>query len=264
MKSFAFLLLLCSATLSAQMLKKVDSRPLDVDTFVGIDSYKNTYFIKDMVLHKTGPLGDFVFRDFQLGPVSSVDIINPLNVVVFYEETNTVVLVDNRLNEIERISFNNLPQFINVAMATNAGNNQLWIFNIETQQLELYNYRSGRKTLISQPISSSVLGLASDFNYCYVLTTESIQKYNIYGSFLSETFAEGFEKIIQQNEQLIAVKNNEIHFQAQLDSDTVLLLNPLKVPLPENNVKDLQLTQDFLYIYDGLSVHSFTLTQPKQ
>jgi hypothetical protein len=217
-----------------------------------------------MVLHKSGPLGEFVFRDYQLGPVSSVDIINPLNVVVFYEETNTVVLVDNRLNEIERINFNNLPEFMNVSKVTNAGNNRLWIFNIETQQLELYNYRSGRKTLISQPISNSVLGLASDFNYCYVLTAESIQKYNIYGSFLSETYAEGIERIIQQNEQLIALKNNELQFQAKLDEDTVLLLNPLKLPLPENNVKDLQLTQDFLYIYDGLNIHSFTLTQPKQ
>jgi hypothetical protein len=217
-----------------------------------------------MVLHKSGPLGDFVFRDYQLGPVTSVDIINPLNVVVFYQDVNTVVLLDNRLNEIERINFNDLNEFVNVGSATNAGNNRLWIFNIDTQQLELYNYRSGNKTVISQPISENVLNLASDFNFCYVLTAEFLQKYNIYGSFLSETAIENFEKVIQQNERLIALKNNELYYLAVLDKDAGLLLNPLKLPVPENNVKDLQLTQEFLYIYDGLNIHSFTLTQPKQ
>jgi hypothetical protein len=264
MKSLAFLFVFLVFNLSAQELKKVDSRPLDADTFIGVDSYNNTYFIKDMVLHKSGPLGEFVFRDYQLGPVSSVDIINPLNVVVFYQEVNTVVLVDNRLNEIERINFNTLDEFVNVGAASNAGNNRLWIFNIDTQQLELYNYRGGGKIAISQPISDNVLNMASDFNYCYVLTSEAIQKYNIYGSFLSETTVADFEKMIQQNERLIAVKNNELYYEAVIDADTVILLSPIKLPLPENNIKDLQLTQDFLYIYDGLNIHSFTLTQPKQ
>ncbi|MBT8262276.1 MAG: hypothetical protein KJO05_05605 [Bacteroidia bacterium] len=264
MKSLAFLFVFFVFNLSAQELKKADSRPLDAETFVGVDSYNNTYFIKDMVLHKTGPLGEFVFRDYQLGPVSSVDIINPLNVVVFYQEVNTVVLVDNRLNEIERINFNNLEEFVNVGAASNAGNNRLWIFNIDTQQLELYNYRGGGKILISQPISDDVLSMASDFNYCYLLTSKAIQKYNIYGSFLSELAVDDFQKIVQQNERLIALKNNELYYQALIDEDAVLLLSPIKLPLSENNIKDLQLTQEFLYIYDGLNIHSFTLTQPKQ
>ncbi len=264
MKSLAFLFVFLACTLSAQELKKVDSRPLEADTFIGIDSYNNTYFTKDMVLQKSGPLGDFVFRDYQLGPITSIDIINPLNVVVFYLEVNTVVLLDNRLNEIERINFNDLNEFVNVGSATNAGNNRLWIFNIDSQQLELYNYRSGLKTLISQPISDDVVSMASDFNYCYILTGKFLQKYNIYGSFLSETGMEGFEKVIQLKEQLIGLKDNALYYQAVIDTDTILLLSPLKLPLSENNIKDLQLTQEFLYIYDGLNIHSFTLTQPKQ
>src|SRR5690606_27875901 len=103
--------------------------PFVADRFIGIDNFKNTYFIKDRVLHKRGTDGDFIFNALQLGRITSVDIINPLKVVVFFQDTNTVVLLDNKLNEIERISFNNLRQFINVSTATNAGNNSLWIFN---------------------------------------------------------------------------------------------------------------------------------------
>ncbi len=264
MKSFAFLLLLVSLQLSSQTLSKVDSTPLEAEVFIGKDSYKNTYFLKDMVLHKTGPLGDFVFRDYQLGPLTSADIINPLNVVLFYRETNTVVLVDNRLNEVERINFNTLDDFVNLGAAKNAGNNRLWIMNIDTQQLELYNYRNGLRTVISQPITEEVIQLANDFNFCYVLTSESIQKYNIYGSFLSESHAEGFDKIAQQNQWLFALKDNQLYLEANLDPDTVLLLSPINPPISENPVKDLQLTQDFLYIYDGKFIHNYTLTKPKQ
>ena len=102
-----------------------------------------------MVLYKEGGDGSFSFNDFQLGRLSSVDILNPLKVVLFYEDTNTVLLLDNRLNVIERIAFNNLMDFINVGNATNAGNSNLWIFNVDSQQLELFNYITNIKNVVS-------------------------------------------------------------------------------------------------------------------
>lgn len=264
MKSLAFFFFLISFCSNAQQLTHISSTPLEADTFIGIDSYKNTYFIKEMVLHKQGPLGDFSFRDYQLGPVATIDIINPLNIVVFYEEVNTVVLLDNRLSELQRINFNTLSEFINVSAATNAGNNKLWIFNVDTQQLELYNYRTGVKIVISQPLPETLVSIASDFNYCYLLTSESLRKYNIYGSLLAEQTVDGFEKIIQLNQKIIAVKNNELVYDSGPVLETDLLLNPVKLPIPENNIKDLQLTQDFLYIYNGIDIQTFTLTNPKQ
>lgn len=264
MKHLNLFLFFISLQLFGQQMVEIDSQPLAADGFVGIDSYKNMYFTKEMVLHKKGPLGDFVFRDYQLGPITSVDIINPLNVVVFYEQVNTVLFLDNRLNEIERVNFNNLPEFINVGAASNAGNNRLWIFNIDTQQLELYNYRSGQKTLISQPIDANVISLASDFNYCWVLTSDAILSYNIYGSFLNEIRSEKNLRIVYQNNRLLAVSANGISFFKNPVSKVEVSVVQLKLPLPENTIKDLQLTQDFLYIYDGLNIRTFTLTKPKQ
>ena len=118
---------------------------MKADMFVGLDSYQNTYFVKDKVLHKQGKDGNYIFNDFQLGDIASVDIINPLKIVVFYEDTNTVLFLDNKLNEIERLNFNEIAEFINLGCATNAGGNKLWIFNVDSQQLELYNYRDQRQ-----------------------------------------------------------------------------------------------------------------------
>lgn len=257
MKLFLFLISFSCFSAVAQELKPISTEQLEASTFIGVDAYKNTYYIKDSVLHKKGPEGDFVFKDFQLGTISSVDIINPLKIVLFHEDTNTVVFLDNRLNEIERINFNTLPEFINISTATNAGNNRLWIFNVDTQQLELYNYRGNSKTTVSQPFAGKLISQASNFNYCFTLTENKILSFNIYGSLLSETEAKGFSMIAQQGDTLVAVKENSL-FRSTENS-----FEPIKLPISENNIKDLFLTKEFLYIYDGKSLHTFSITQPK-
>lgn len=254
MQKLLYILLLIALPLTGQQLAPVSSQPLEADTFVGIDTYKNTYFIRDFELYKEGPLGNYVFKDFQLGPIASVDIINPLNVVVFYQEVNTVVFLDNRLNEIERINFNVIPEFINVGMATNAGNNRLWLFNIDTQQLELYNYRNQRQTIVSQPFKGQLLAQASNFNYCYVLTESALYAFNIYGSALWKEAADGVTQVVQHNNSILLEQNNELYYYVEKDQD------PVKIPTPDLSIKNLQLTQESLHIFDGQQVHSFKLT----
>ncbi|HET8803523.1 MAG TPA: hypothetical protein VFM72_03025 [Aequorivita sp.] len=265
MKQFFFLFLLICQFGIAQSLAPISKAPLFADRFIGLDNYKNTYFIKDRVLHKQGPDGNFLFNDLQLGRITSVDIINPLKVVVFFQDTNTVILLDNKLSEIERINFNNLPQFFNISTATNAGNNSLWLFNVDTQQLELYNYGSKLQTLVSQPFPGKLISQASNFNYCFTLMENNLRAFNIYGSILNETDSEGYEKIIQQNENLIALKENSLYYIPDFAKrNEAISRETVKLSFPEITIKDLQLTNDFLYIYDGENLHTFKLTLPTQ
>ncbi|MCT8338846.1 hypothetical protein MG296_02165 [Flavobacteriaceae bacterium TK19130] len=266
MKSLFFLLLLQASLLYGQSFTEGDSIPLVADTFLGVDGYKNLYFTKDMVLHKTGEDGNYNFNDFQLGEITSVDLINPLNIVVFYEMTNTVVLLDNRLNEIERINFNNVPEFTNVGAANNAGNNRLWLFNIDTQQLELFNYRTQRKTIVSQPFPGQLLGLASNFNYCFLLTERKLRSFNVYGSLLKELPNDSYTHVFQQDEKVFVLKGRKLlHIpdMAEEKEDSVTI-QPFEVPIKENQAFDLYLTQEILYLYDGTKLRTFTRNQPKK
>ena len=265
MKHFFLLFLLFCQFGIAQSLAPVSKVPLAADRFIGLDNYKNTYFIKDRVLHKKGPDGNFRFNDLQLGRLTSVDIINPLKVVAFFQDTNTVILLDNKLNEIQRINFNNLPQFLNVSTASNAGSNSLWLFNVDTQQLELYNYGSNLQTVVSQPFPGKLISQASNFNYCFTLTEKNLRAFNIYGSILNETASEGYEKIVQQNENLVALKENSLYYIPDFAKrNDAISHETVKLSLPEIKIKDLQLTNDFLYIYDGKNLLTFTLTLPKK
>src|SRR5690606_12677005 len=213
MKSIYFLLFFLIFQIGfGQSVALESSVPFIADRFIGRDNYKNIYFLKDRVLHKQGGEGNFIYNALLLGRISSVDIINPLKVVVFFQDTNTVVFLDNKLSEIERISFNNLPQFLNVSTATTAGSNSIWIFNVDTQQLELYNYKTKFNTVVSPPFPGRLASQASNFNYCFVLTGRKLRAFNVYGTLLNETPFEGFEKIVQQNENVVAVKDNSLWY----------------------------------------------------
>lgn len=265
MKRYFLFLLLCFQISLAQTVSPKTTAAYAMDRFIGVDNYKNLYFIKDRVLLKQGEEGDYKYSALQLGRIFSVDIINPLKVVVFFQDTNTVVLLDNKLNEIERLNFNNLPQFFNAGTATTAGSNSLWVFNMDTQQLELYNYQSRLQTVVSQPFPGKVVSQASNFNYCFILTQKKLRAYNVYGSFLNELDLEGFERIVQQNENVIAKKGNQLFYIGDFAGiNKKTLQEPVLLELPQMNIQDLELSKDLLYIYDGKTLHTFTLTLPKK
>lgn len=231
--------------------------PLKVDRFVGKDSFNHLYYINKGALFKEGELGDFRFQDFQLGPITSVDLINPMNVVVFYEETATVVFLDNRLNEKQRIVFNDLPTLANLSMASNAGNNQLWLFNMDTQRLQLYQYRNQQLATESLPLEGKIISHSSDFNRCTLLTDTHLYELNVYGTLVKEQTLDGFEAIFNYKQSYLGRKGNSLYWIG------LEAINPIELPMVENPIKDLQLTQDFLYIYDGIALYTYTLTQPK-
>ena len=244
--------------------KSANDMLLKADRYIGTDTYKNNYFIDEMALYKKGPDGDFVFKDFSLGAIDKVDIINPLKIMLFYQQTNTIVFLDNRLNEVERINFNNVQEFVNISAAGNAGNNRVWLFNTDNQQLELFDYRLERKLQTSLPIIGNLKAMASNFNYCYLLFETKLLTYNVYGSFLSEVTIASGDFIAQNDEDVWVVKNNEVFRYGEPGLNSPEKPSEAKkIPLPEITVKQLHLTQDFLYIYDGKILHQFTNNQPK-
>lgn len=265
MRAFIVFLLITTTFCMGQAPDSLKKIELTTDYYIGTDAYTNNYFVHEMAFYKQGPDGDFVFKDFSLGPLTKVDIINPLKIMLFYEQTNTVIFVDNRLNEIERINFNTLAGFVNISNAGNAGNNRLWLFNTDSQQLELYDYRQQRALQTSLPMAGKPIDMASNFNYCYLLFEDALVTYNVYGSFMSEIPIENASQVAQHDENVWVVKENELLMYPEPGLDSAKKPSDVKkVPLPEITIKQLHLTQDFLYIYNGVTLHQFTNNQPKK
>ena len=79
-------------------LTKRDTIAFNADDYIGFDSFGAQYYIKNNVFIKKNTTQIWQYKNLSFGKISKVDIQNPLNIVLFYEDFNTVILLDNQLN----------------------------------------------------------------------------------------------------------------------------------------------------------------------
>jgi hypothetical protein len=158
-------LLVCFSNLVAQKPVSTNSVALTADTFIGYDALGAMYSISENVLTKWT---DKQFRQFkhpQLGKIARVDLQNPLKIVVFFQDFNTLILLDNQLNETQKIdlSDNNNPILaLGIGLASG---NRLWLYDGLSLKIGLYDYTKKDFKKLTTPLARTIVYYESDFNY---------------------------------------------------------------------------------------------------
>jgi len=185
MKKILLFLFVVSAALGQdQKIQVVEQQSfaLIADTFLGYDSLGALYYIKNNVLTKQMDDTVWNYKNLSLGKIAKVDFQNPLKIVVFYENFNTVVLVDNQLNETLKINWNDSTTPIVATAVGLAFGNRLWVYNSSTQQVGLYDYLNKEYQTITTPFPNSVRFYQSDFNTFFWIDDQGYGKYcDVYG-----------------------------------------------------------------------------------
>ena len=259
MRILIFLIFAISHPIFAQKMEvlPLDSISLKAEKFIGVDKYSNLYATSGAVLYKINAEKTLQFSDIQLGAITSVDIINPLRITLFYQNFNTAVILDNTLNEITRVDFNKLEEYRNVSLARTANDRQLWVFNIDLQQLELFNYRTNTVKTVSPPIKNRIVTVATNFNYCWLATPDFILQYNSYGSLVSKFKNVGLNALIENNENLLGLFAEDLFYKKK-DSENFTALN-----IATNDVKQFYWTGEILYLYRRENLTTYQLKLPK-
>lgn len=169
MKKIILLLVIIQCTAAFPQQKKWtatkrDSIAITADALVGIDGYDAIYYIQNNVFFK---LKDSITRQYQnlsLGKIKKVDLQNPLNIVLFYESFNTVVMLDNQLNEIRKISLSTKETPIVATAVGLAFGNRLWVYNNLTQQIGLFDYTKSSYVTITSPFAGVIKQYESNYN----------------------------------------------------------------------------------------------------
>lgn len=253
---FYFLLLFSPPSIISQ--ESIDALPikkmaLQVDTLVSIDNFETTYYIANNVLHKTNTQKTIRYNNLQLGNITTANPFNPLKINVFYKGFNTVIILDNRLAEIFKIDFNTKQPYRSISFISTGHDNTLWLFNQDTQQLELYDYKLHNTRVKTLPIQGRVIDMKSNYNYCYLLTEKELLIYNYFGSLILKTKSEGCSSISETNENMILKKENELFY---LKKNTK---NKIPITLPNLLIDQFFVTNETLYIYDSEILHQFQL-----
>jgi hypothetical protein len=196
-------------------VKSISTQKTEMDVFVGFDGMGNLYYIKNNVLYKKNNNELWQYKNISLGKITKIDFQNQLKIMLFYENFNTIILLDNQLNEIQKINFSENETPIVVAAASVAGQNSLWLYNSLSQQIGLYDYLKGTFRSITPPFIGIVKYYQSDFNNFYWID-EGLNWYavDIFGKITTIGKTPEFEQIqIVSSQEIVVAKNGNLFVQ---------------------------------------------------
>ncbi|OAB25121.1 hypothetical protein SAMN05444395_10167 [Flavobacterium fryxellicola] len=263
MKKLVLLLFITSfSVVSSQNQKlaflEIDRIVLDGAEFLGYDSFGFYYTIKNNVFSKIDTKVTLEYKNISLGKITKVDLKNPLKIVLFYENFNTVIIVDNQLNETQKINFseNSIP-IVATAIGL-ASQNQLWVYNSMNQQLGLYDYLSTTYKTISVPFTESIKNYVSDFNvFHWIDIKNDWYMSDIFGKIISKGKVPDFESITIINENQFIYCNNSILILQDVEKET-----KTQIEISEKTFKKFYYKDQILSIFTATGITNYKITIP--
>ena len=261
-KAALFLLLICMSNGFAQQQKvavsKIDSYVFSADVFLGYDKFGWKYFIVNNTFNKQKDSLILQYKNLALGKIAKVDLQNPLKIMLFYENFNTVVLLDNQLNEVQKINFSENTVPIVVAATGMAAQNRLWIYNTLSQQIGLFDYAKNDYKPITVPFTGKLKYYESDFNY-FQWVDENSERFacDVYGKMadLGKIPASDRIRFINDSWFLYSIDN-------QLFAFDIKNSKAIAVPIAEKSFKSFTVRDQILSIFTADGITNYKITLP--
>lgn len=229
------------------------------DRYIGTDNFGYTYTIGNNEFRKQKNGKTTRFKAVTLGDIYSVDLQNPLQIVLFYKDFNTVVLLDNQLNETTRINFSQLNQPIVAEGVGLASQNRIWVYDTNTQQVGLYSLIPNTFKTLTPPFNKKLKYHQSDYNYFYWADeTNNLYAVNLFGkvSFLGELPAYDQMELISAKKVLL--KKDNILYMYNLQEATYN-----KIEIAEKSFLSFHYTAQILSIFTDNKIIQYNIILPK-
>jgi len=264
MKGVVFIfVLLCTGIGFCQNQKLIPtvliSKPLIAEIFIGFDGLGNYYYINNSVFTKQNNSKIWEYKNVAYGKITAVDIINPLKIVLFYENFNVIITLDNQLNEIQKINLsdgnNNAIIASRIGMASK---NQFWIFNTLNQQIGLFDYLKNTYNPLGQPIQETIKFSQSDFNYfSWIDSKNRLYSCDIFGKINYITTVPQFDTFqIIDNNNFIFSKDKKLFVKNEI-TQTIS-----EIQIVEKSFKNFYYKDQILAIFTNQVITNYKITIP--
>lgn len=263
MKHIVYFFLLLCCTIGFCQNKKLkttalETKELENKTYIGFDGLGNNYYIKENVLIKQNESQVWEYKNVSLGKITSVDYVNPLKIVVFYEDFNTIITLDNQLNEIQKLNLFDIDNTIFASKVGLAAQDQFWIYNSLTQQIMLFDYLKNTSKTVGNPIQESIKYTQSDFNNFYWIDEiNNWYSIDIFGKVTLLANIPPFQKIqIIDNEKLLFSRDNILY---SLNNQTKVVH---EIEIVENSFQNFYYKDQILAIFTNQQIKNYKIKLP--
>lgn len=206
--------------ITAEVLSKI---AISTERYIGTDAFGWKYTINNNVFKKTkvGESSKYNYNNIALGDIHRVDLQNPLQIVLFYKNFNSAVLLDNQLNETYRVNFSELPMPMLAEAVGLASQNRLWVYDTNTQQVGLYDVNARTFKALIPPFNKTLQYYQSGYNYFYWADdTNSLYAVNLFGKVSFLGALPSFKKIQLINSKQLLLQNDNGLYLYNLEKDS--------------------------------------------
>lgn len=259
---FTFLFFLFSANVFSQQepiqVEVINTVLLEADTFIGYDKFESIYYIKDNVLFKVKDQTSISYKNVSLGKISKVDLLNPLKIVLFFERFNTMVILDNQLNEILKVNFSEIKNPILTTKIGIASQNQIWAFDEVTQQIYLYDTLNGNLKPVGIPLAERMVFYHTDFNsFEWMDVAKRWYSCSIFGTIKELKIAFDFDCILAANSEIIIYKKDEKIYIYSKKTEKISALENI-----DKSFKSLTFKNQILSIFTNQGINNYKIITP--
>ena len=239
---------------------QISTQKIDADQYIGFDNLGSVYYAKNNVLYKQDKTGKiWEFKNLSLGKFTHVDIQNPLKLVVFYENFNMAILLDNQLNMIQKVIFSEKNTPLVVTAVGLASQNRLWFYNSLSQQIGLFDYINHTFEFITPSFKDNIKYYESDFNnFQWIDENLKFFSSDIYGKITALGKVSDFEQIQSlTNQFVIYSKNQNFYIQDLQKNITFKIINI------ENSFRTFYFKDEILSIFTTQGITNYKITIPQ-
>jgi len=120
-----------SSCTSQKVVTSTNIRAINVPAkLLEVDNLGRIYVVdnrNDLINYRPDMTEQYRYANRRSGHISSIDLTNPLKVVVYYDDFNQVKILDNTLSIISELNLNDFYADISACSSSNDGN--LWIYD---------------------------------------------------------------------------------------------------------------------------------------
>ncbi len=238
--------------------KLISNQKVDFDLFVGFDGIGNLYYINNNILFKKTENELWQYKNISLGKITKIDFQNQLKIMLYYENFNTIIVLDNQLSETQKINFSEVETPILVSATGIASQNRLWIYNSLTQQIGLFDYLKNTIHTITPSIEGAIKYYESDFNTFHWID-EKLNWYScdVFGKIKTLGKVADFDQLqIVSNQKTVFSKGGKLFLQDRSKNSIYTIENV------EKSFENFFYKDQILSIFTNQEITNYKITIP--